>query len=180
MLLLALALIGKNNEPLYLCDCTKILADAKHGGPSPENTGTGNNNEQIVSHENDPLGIVGITSGGGLKESLGFEHRLIIHAALDQLEESIDTTDVGLPVPKDRTGASLGVLSKTNDDMWVHGYITATNIKILVLAHASAKVVEIRNFMSKIHDFYVEVSPDGRLDAYWQWLHVSFTVKTDN
>jgi hypothetical protein len=168
MSLLGLAFIGRNNEPLYLCDCAQIIKDAdlemsqqteNDSAASVQQSSSDDGND--ASTNNDPLGIIGLTTNGGLRASLGFEHRLMIHSALDQLEELVSTTDVGLPVlSRNAAGAGgfLGVLSKVDEDIWVYGYITATNVKIIVSAEAEAKETEIRGLLSDFHELYVRVS----------------------
>ena len=162
MSLIGLAIIGRQNEPLYLCDGARILKEREleiardigvESAPSPSA-------QESPDESVDPLGIAGLTTGGGLGASLNFGNRLLIHSALDQLEESIVTTEVGLPVPirGAANGGYLGVLSKVDEEKWVYGYITATNIKFLVLTESSAKEAEIRNVLSDIHEQYVRVS----------------------
>jgi hypothetical protein len=165
MSLLGLAVVGRDNEPLYLCDCAAIVADntgadklaptaaAQHAPEMQQDDST----SQPQSADDDPLGIGDIIKCGDLRSSLSFEYSLMIHSALDELHEAIDTTEVGLPVPKGRMGPWLGVL-RVQDEVSIYGYITATNIKFLVLAHESAKEAEIRSFSTEIHEAYVGVS----------------------
>lgn len=161
MSLLGLAIVGKNNEPLYLCDCARIVKEREKGlSETLDVVGKSSSQLNETPAVDDPLEIASINEGEGIRSSLDFPERLILHSALDQLEESIITTAVGLPVNIKIAGAGgfLGVLSKTEEDRLVYGYITATNIKILLLADSTARESDIRSLLSDIHEYYVQVS----------------------
>jgi len=161
MSLLALAILGKKNEPLYLCDCPTLLeakiditttasSDAKAKANAVDSTDNDSDNE------NDPFGFFQAEKEKGLKESMKMEDRFRIHSALDQyFAEAIETSKAGLPVPLTRTGAWLGLLSKVDQDAYVYGHLTATNIKFFVLVQAQAKEAEVRKFLATIHQHYV-------------------------
>ncbi|GKY97485.1 hypothetical protein MPSEU_000706800 [Mayamaea pseudoterrestris] len=165
MSLIGLALIGRTNEPIYLCDCARIVRDKDlELSQAVDETASSSATKAVSQHSsddsvgvNDPFGIAALTRDAGMRESLGFEHRLMIHSALDQLEESVNTTSVGLPVLARNAGAGgfLGVLSRIDEDKSVFGYITATNIKLLLLTESSAKEADIRTLLSDVHELYV-------------------------
>jgi hypothetical protein len=193
MSLIGLAIIGRRNEPLYLCDCVRVLEEAKQrqrpvrrrrddvetGGDRSndeskstdnlEDIGRSNVQQQEASKYNsdkDPFGFQEAAQSRELGQSLSFQHSLLLHSALDNLEERIETSGAGLPVvKKGRTGHWLGLLVSSADDddgegeedeCMIYGYITATNIKFLVLVRPPVpKETTVRMFLNVIHDSFI-------------------------
>lgn len=163
MSLLGLAIIGRRNEPLYLCDCVRVLEESKQRQQMRyQRTGEDDAEESVEQNASshsvegatpDPFGFREKAKNCELGQSLSMSHCLQIHAALDQLEELIETTAAGLPVPKGRTGHWLGLLSEQEQS--VYGYITATNIKIAVLVQPPVKETDVRLFLNVIHDNFI-------------------------
>jgi hypothetical protein len=190
---MGLAIIGRRNEPLYLCDCVRVLEEAKQrqrqrptrrrrdpgetewerstdegeSADNPEDMGTSLvDKHHNPSEDNDPFGFLEAARNSELGQSLSFQRSLLLHSALDNMEERIETSGAGLPVvKKGRTGHWLGLLaSSTQDDdedegedeSLIFGYITATNVKFLVLVRPPVpKEATVRMFMSVIHDSFI-------------------------
>jgi hypothetical protein len=140
MSLLGLAIVGKKNEPLYLCDCTKLSSD------------TATSSADAAAAEDastpDPFGFLQSSSSSSSKsyqqgQSLEMEQQFIVHAALDRLEEMVGASqpDGSMPLRKAVKGSSsgskghwLGLLTVQDEVSVVYGLCTATNIKFLVLS----------------------------------------------
>ena len=130
MKLLGIAIIGKSNEPLYLCGCENI---ARFGDAAPS---TGDNKD---SSNPDHFGF-GLTSqtvsSKNQGQSLSIEHQLLLHASLDPLEEMIGSSKQDGTMPLRRNSnysAWLGLLTILDGTCAVYGHVSATNIKFLAL-----------------------------------------------
>jgi len=129
MSLVGFAIVGKRNEPLYLCDCVGLVPPPPPADGGDDGDGDDGDNTEEDENDNtednekkkddsttnddvddDPFGFVEMTRREGQKESMPMEHRFVLHSALDRVEERIETTSAGLPVPRGRTGAWLGLL----------------------------------------------------------------------
>lgn len=178
MSLIGLAILGKRNEPLYMCECSSIIDQNNNNKNAEQNDEDEDeqNDEQNNNNNNnhDPFGFYECTKQRGMRDSLSMENRFVIHSSLDRLDETIETAPgVGLPIPKGRTGSWLGLLSSTIDDddgdgrrqhrrrrKCVYGYITATRIKFLLLIESTSntknvKEQAIRGLLSTIHEHYI-------------------------
>ena len=166
MSLIGIAIIGKRNEPLYLCDCTKLPNDDNSIENDPA-IATKAVAEQQTTNTEDPFGFLQPSSTAQGK-SLEMEQQFILHAALDRLEEQVGAskpdgtmplrkavrsgvgggtaTSTSTPTPattpnKKSTrqplgppaGQWLGLLTVPDEASAVYGYVTATNVKFLVL-----------------------------------------------
>lgn len=152
--LVGLAVVGKNNEPLYVCDCTLLSS-------SPA---TMNNNP-----EDDVFGFLENARTGDLAQSLPIQHQFLVHAALDRLDEILNVTKSppelgvklsGMPVrrkPNPSMGPHwLGVLLNVADEWKVYGHVTATNMKIFALTTAESKDDErVKIFLEQIHSLVI-------------------------
>lgn len=158
MSLLGIAILGKKNEPLYLSDCARMI---------DENAPSNIVSDQHHAGDDDPFGFFSTLSGDFPADNLPLEYRFMIHAALDQLHEHIETTQAGLPVTKGRTGCWLGLLTQADEDAFVYGYISATNIKFMLLTRAGAKRQELRAFLTIVHELYIAytMNPFAPTDA---------------
>jgi Sedlin, N-terminal conserved region len=113
----------------------------------------------------DPFGFKEARDNCDLGQSLSFEQSLHLHSALDYVEERIETSAAGLPVvTSGRTGHWLGLLACRDDDDGddeegphvVYGYITATNVKLLVMVRPPVpKESNVRLFLNGIHDTFI-------------------------
>lgn len=161
MSLVGLAIIGKKSEPLYLCDCSSacsilLAGDTKRkkrasdsgddeGGDSDEQPHVEQEQQQQKPEDDggggDPFGFAEARRANGIRDSMSMEDRFAVHSALDRLDEAIETTTLGLPVPRGRTGAWLGLLM-TVDDRNVYGYITGKLICIFMFTQDSTSGFE--------------------------------------
>lgn len=152
MTLLGIAIVGKKNEPLYLCDCTNLRSDDDQEpvfSPEQEPSASG------AGAPEDPFGFLQSSSTTVQGQSLEMEQQFIVHAALDRLEEQVGASkpDGTMPLRKVSRNASavpatptkkssahalpsgqyLGLLTVHDETSAVYGYVTATNIKFLAL-----------------------------------------------
>lgn len=149
MSLLGLAIIGKSNEPLYLCDCTLFLQD-----PS---------NDNKVSPETPPdcFGFGEAVRARGLRGSLALDHQFVVHAALDRLEEVTGAASrQGSMVGHNMTVVAssphwMGSLMTVDDCHSVYGYVTATNIKFLALVTKPCKDVAVKDYLEMVHEHFI-------------------------
>jgi Sedlin, N-terminal conserved region len=123
--------------------------------------------EEGNSDDTDPFGFKEARQNCDLGQSLSFEQSLHLHSALDHVEERIETSAAGLPVvTSGRTGHWLGLLACHDDDdaaddaeegpHVVYGYITATNVKLLVMVRPPVpKESNVRLFLNGIHDTFI-------------------------
>jgi Sedlin, N-terminal conserved region len=138
-MLTGIAIIGKSNEPLYLCDC--------------ERSNEGTLQQQPV--ENDPFGFT--SSHTEQRNSLPLQRQIIVHAALDCLEEMVQSSVTGqMPVIRNATRTAphwVGLLLEL-DGQAVYGYITATNIKFMALTRGKCETKVMQGFLKELHQHY--------------------------
>jgi hypothetical protein len=170
------AIIGKSNEPLYLCDCEKPWLDLLQG-TAPRDLKQEDDNDGADLP--DPFGFLEHTRKLEQRNSMSLSCQQLIHAALDNLEEKIErpsgkngqmpviirrtTTSVSLTTARDEPVHWLGLLldSISSDGYAVYGYITATNIKVMVITKdlmvptnpAITKVLQM--FVREMHQHYI-------------------------
>jgi Sedlin, N-terminal conserved region len=80
--LIGLAVIGKQNEPLYLCDCERLVDGKVDDSLNRSSTG------------DDPFGLVAACQKKGAfppRDTLSYSHQLIFHASLDAVEDMLGT-----------------------------------------------------------------------------------------
>lgn len=198
MSLLGIAIVGKKNEPLYLCDCTKLSSDgdADDRNPVAEQEEPQDGASTTV---NDPFGfLLQSTPQSSLQgQSLEMEQQFILHAALDRLEEHVGASnpDGTMPLRKavramnnaakaskpshktsetstptsssqharhqDPSGQWLGLLLTEDGTSVTYGYVTATNLKILVLVRGDGtgrshpNDVPVRTLCTTLHGHYI-------------------------
>ena len=146
-ILTGIAIIGKSNEPLYLCDCECLDSSGSSGSAT----------QTPLPEENDPFGFSSMHSEQ--RNSLPLQRQIIAHAALDCLEEMVQSSVTGqMPVIRNSTRSAphwVGLLLETIDGQAVYGYITATNIKFMALTRdrkCEPKVMQI--FLKELHQHY--------------------------
>jgi hypothetical protein len=178
MSLLGLAIIGKNNEPLYLCDCD---FDGATSGTSTPTT----RSDTTTDNDNDRFGFADATRARGLRDSLSLERQFMMHAALDRLEEITGAAGHG-PHNGSMVGRNMtvtassphwmGLLTHVDDELSVYGYVTATNIKFLALisidsdndnnSKTAVKPSDVQKFLTQTHEHYVSylMNPFSKLN----------------
>ncbi|EEC46921.1 predicted protein [Phaeodactylum tricornutum CCAP 1055/1] len=150
MTLLGIAVLGKSNEPLYLCDCQKCIE-------------TGNESlMETASVVDDPFGFVEHGKKFGMARSLSLDSQFLVHSALDVLEEKLGKSkpDGTMPLRRGVEGVApistrwTGKLLEEGDRI-VFGHLTATNIKLLALCQHPCKESSVKNFLAKLHNHYI-------------------------
>lgn len=167
--LVGLAVVGKNNNPLYACDCERLLSDYK----PPEKGDT------------DVFGIAESSRQGPQATSLAIPHQFLIHAALDRLDEIVHITTTGKSLPYRLSGMPvrrkpnptlgphwLGILLTVRDEWNVYGYISATNVKFFALTSTTTAIAKkqsesegtptleqqekvIQSFLERAHSLFI-------------------------
>jgi Sedlin, N-terminal conserved region len=173
-ILVGMAIVGKGNEPLYLCDCERVwrpMQAANASSPAASDS-------QQVDPTEDPFGFKHFSvHKTEQRSSLSLSGQILVHAALDQLEELVEHPS-GVkngPMPVIRKNAIVPVISNNSpppphwlglllhspsDGYSVYGYITATNIKLLAIAKdvsadSSIAVKLIQNFLQEVHQHLI-------------------------
>jgi len=111
MALLCLAIVGKSNEPLYISD---ILSATQR-------------EEEKKDDCRDFFGF----SDAAANDSLSIRHELMMHAALDRMEEIFGIQSRG----NNRSTSNskwVGLLCPL-EETFIYGYVTATNIKFMAM-----------------------------------------------
>ena len=166
MSVLGLAILGKKNEPLYLCDTVRLVnskVDSSVQNHRIDNHHSNNNNNTT----NDNLSKTTTTTVDSVTHcsSLSLNHQLIMYAALDCFDEVVDTQNGLMPVLRNNSTTNnnnnntlqqqqqnphwLGLLYRVADmdGPAVYGYVTATNIKFFILVTTAAVVTPPPNKM---------------------------------
>ena len=169
-ILVGMAIIGKNNEPLYLCDCEALGREEDANEPPTTVPDHATENQKEV--EEDPFGFIHFSlHHTEQRNSLPLSGQILMHAALDALEERIERPGGGkngMPVIRPTASSSsppphwLGLLLHAPSDGYsVYGYITATNLKLLALTkdvvpqqNAIASKL-IQNFLQEVHQHLI-------------------------
>jgi hypothetical protein len=181
-ILVGMAVIGKSNEPLYLCDCEKIVHDPNEKPSDKEEAGDDHPVE--LDEDKDPFGFKHYWSHRTeQRNSLPFSGQLLVHAALDNLEELLERPGGGGggggkhgPMPVIRKSSIVPDVSINSPPHWlglllhsssdghsVYGYITATNIKLMAItkdipaseSSNSIAIKLIQNFLQEVHQHFI-------------------------
>ena len=159
--LTGIAIIGKNNEPLYLLDCgNKVaFAGANNNNISNENNNKINNdnNNNNTSHNNDPFDFHSLSQQP--RNSLPLNMQLVVFAALDGLEEAVSTGQTKQqPIIKNPNISMpnwVGFLMEL-DGQAVYATVSATNIKFMALTQGKASnAKEIHLLLKEIHQHFI-------------------------
>lgn len=97
MSLIGIAIVGKKNEPLYLCECTRFPQEESDDPASAETA------DASSSSPPDPFGFLQSTTASTAQgNSLNMEQQFVLHAALDRLEEHVGSSkpDGTMPLRK--------------------------------------------------------------------------------
>jgi hypothetical protein len=175
---IGVAVVGKSNEPLYLCDCQHKWRDLYRGDTITTNNNESDEDRNVTytideqdDNDKDPFGFIQFSSQKlEQRNSMPLSGQILIHAALDNLEEKIDRPsgkNGQMPVIRNKLSNSndpphwLGLLlDSLSDGYGVYGYITATNIKLMVITkdvQPSNKdtIKLIQTFLKEIHQHYI-------------------------
>ena len=162
MTLVSLAVVGRDNEPLYLRDFGSIPAATDAASAQQQQQ-----QQQQQQNDDDAFGFFS-HEGKGANDSCSLRHQFIIHAALDRYEEMTGSSSgVGWrnPGAVGNNAMWVGLLCPI-EELRVYGYLTNTGIKFLVLVEdedegqdskqASARDKDLKAFMVLLHDLFVE------------------------
>jgi len=148
MNLVALAVLSKENEPLYMTS-----------DPS-------SNTEEEPVVEEDAFGLSSYWNRSSPRE-LSLEHEFLLHQSLDRLEELLGRQYAGL---SRRPGATttgtdshwVGLISDM-EGYCIYAHVTATNIKFLALCRPNAIQMStkeqedpIKTLLEQVHEAYVK------------------------
>lgn len=140
MKLVGIAIIGKSNEPMYLCDCERVDQFVDDGSATVSAAAAAAAATATTTAPNDDYFGFGLTvdstSSKTQGQSLSIEHQLLLHASLDPLEEMIGASklDGSMPLRRNTNYSSwLGLLTTLDGSWAVYGQVSATNIKFLAL-----------------------------------------------
>ncbi|CAB9508042.1 trafficking protein particle complex [Seminavis robusta] len=138
MTILCLAIVGKNNEPLYLCDCD---FDKE------------NKEDSAVNEDDDIFGFASETTKGA-ESALSLDNEFLMYAALDYLEEALGIHP-GLPSRRQTGSHWIGYLCPMGDAK-CYGYATATNAKFIAMATNDVSESKLKILFNSLHDLYVK------------------------
>jgi len=159
MTLVTLAIVDKDNTPLYLCDFKENIHSSS--------THQQNNNSvsSIIEDKDDDTFGFFEENARKMNESSSLKHQFVMHSALDRCEELV-TPNAGGSNPSTSTGSNsmwigfLGLIGETK----VYGYMTTTKIKFLASIEDSvdngrkhfAREAGLKALFGNIHKLYVE------------------------
>lgn len=154
MALVSFAVVGRENEPLYLRDFDKDEASPAEG----EGAGFAE-----ASPEDDPFGFF-TKSDARANESCSLHHQFIIHAALDRFEEITGPMAGNRWRTPGATGSNamwVGLLCPI-EEVRVYGYLTNTSIKFMAVIkdgddrRQSIREADLKSLFANAHQLYVE------------------------
>lgn len=79
MHLVGLAILGKSNEPLYLCDCTRLKEEAAHSSSDVYSQDAKNKEFPVYTVQPEENVFGEFSSAKGQRESLSLSQQLMIH-----------------------------------------------------------------------------------------------------
>ena len=146
--LVSIALIGRNNEPLYLRDFPSGgisgVGTLVSSSPDSDNTTTGsNNNNNDISNtmnmeEDDPFGFMLTTTtiqnedGSSSQYTSCLRHQFMVHASLDAFEEQVQMRQKAASSSQVSHDCYMGLLCPI-EELRVYGYMTKTGVKIIIM-----------------------------------------------
>lgn len=162
MIVQGIAIVGKNDEPLYLFGC-KTASEESPDLPEGE----------------DYFGFKEWNSVQG--NSMSLHDQGMVHAALDCLEEMVSTVNGQMPVIKKASSARphwVGKLLEDDDGVAVYAHVSATNIKFMCLVEEGdvTEVAVLQKLLEDVHLIYVEEV----LNPFFETRGVIRSKKFDN
>jgi len=171
MSLVTLAIVGKENTPLYLRDFD--FDDNEHNSlltPTPQQQRQQHksmNNHSGIEDE-DTFGFFE-TNTKNMNESSSLKHQFAMHSALDRYEELV------LPDPRGSNNSTTRISSIAPNSMWigllgsigeikVYGYMTTTKIKFMASIEDSddngkkhfAREAGLKAMFGNMHKLFIE------------------------
>jgi len=174
MALVTLAVVGRDNEPLYIRDFVapnkNVVSSPKIGDEekqeSEDQESVSRTSVDIEELEDDPFGFFEYQSKN-INESCSMTHQFVIHSALDRFEE-ITALSIGqrwrTPGATGTNAMWVGLLCPI-DDMKIYGYLTNTGIKIMAAINdignankqwSLAREGGLKGLFANMHELYVE------------------------
>eukprot|EP00568_Trieres_chinensis_P005023 CAMPEP_0183296030 /NCGR_PEP_ID=MMETSP0160_2-20130417/3759_1 /TAXON_ID=2839 ORGANISM="Odontella Sinensis, Strain Grunow 1884" /NCGR_SAMPLE_ID=MMETSP0160_2 /ASSEMBLY_ACC=CAM_ASM_000250 /LENGTH=197 /DNA_ID=CAMNT_0025457597 /DNA_START=42 /DNA_END=635 /DNA_ORIENTATION=+ len=154
MALVSLAVVGRENEPLY-------LRDFKPSGGSAIGGVAAAGPEADAEDAEDPFGFFS-KSEARANDSSSLRHQFIIHAALDRFEEITGSGNRWrTPGATGSNAMWVGLLCPI-EDVRVYGYLTNTSIKFMAViedggnSRQPLRESELKSLFASLHDLYVE------------------------
>ena len=145
--LTGIAVIGKNNEPLYLRNCCE---DEQNQHSSADENAAAKEGDQ------DPFGFSQSLSDP--QGSMPLQLQLVAYAALDSLDELLVSGQTKQQPVIKKSNSSMpnwvGLLLEL-DEQAVYGYVSATNIKYLALTKGRSEVKVMHAFLKEIHQHFI-------------------------
>mmetsp|Transcript_27054 Transcript_27054/g.63315 ORF Transcript_27054/g.63315 Transcript_27054/m.63315 type:complete len:201 (-) Transcript_27054:237-839(-) len=162
MSLRCLALLGSKNEPLYVC------------APDPVD-GDNDDDGEAAQQMDDVFGFFGAsqpdtdtdtntdpTTPGPIKRPASIRHEIMIHAAIDRIEELIGSHKKTSWKRFQRGSHWVGLICPM-EEYDVYGYVTSSDVKIVALLERDGiiplkkrKEVDIKIMFTAIHNCYVK------------------------
>lgn len=150
MSLVSLAIVGKDNTPLYLRDFTPTSCMT---GTATKNNNSLNDGQRNLSyfwmqddqHQSDGSVIF-------LNHSMSLENEFIMFAALDLFEDAASSAEI--------KSMWIGYIGSMNDYK-IYGYLTATKIKIMVSITQEneeefRREAGLKSLFSDVHNMFIQ------------------------
>lgn len=176
MALVCLAIVGKDNEPLYLRDFP--LPNSTRNNLNAPLTGNDNDSNDNVSNAlpnddmkqkyDDPFGFFteSMPKNTGESHSSSLRNQFICHAALDRFYELTGPNSGNRWRTPGATGSEamwVGLLCPV-EELRVYGYLTNTNIKFMAViedndeagTQLQLREAELKTLFASLHELYVE------------------------
>jgi Sedlin, N-terminal conserved region len=196
-ILVGVAVIGKSNEPLYLCDCENPWysslsnpTETMHSRNDPETSISSLPDAEIEStdaqqsHEstNDPFGFANSVYTSQQRSSMPLSGQILVHAALDCLEERVERpSGIGGPMPvikKSAIRSAAGTSTSTNPPPHWLGLLLDTPDGYAVYGYITATNIK---FMAITKD----VTPHSKIilklvQGFLREVHQHYTAYVSN
>jgi len=167
MSLQCLAILGSKNEPLYICASGPTEDENDH------NTDGKNDASAISQQAEDVFGFFGdndddddaskqeAAKSGFIKIPASIRHEMMIHAAIDRIEELLGSHRKITWKRFQRGSHWIGQICPM-EEYDIYGYVTTSDVKFLALLERDGivpvkkrKEVDIKILFTAIHDCYV-------------------------
>lgn len=161
MSLYCLALIGSRNESLYIC-----ASDAVEGGDisnSDDAEAIAKQADAVFGYfEDDIPSEQDSATSGGVKRPASIRHEIMIHAAIDRIEDLLGSHRKVSWKRFQRGSHWVGHICAM-EEYDIYGYVTSSDVKIVALLERDGiiplkkrKEVDIKIMFTAIHNCYVK------------------------